>query len=164
MRNNWAFGIGHWALGPIRSANRYTTSHFSLPTPHSHAFTLLEVLLSILLLFPRGLALLKCDGSIKQDLSRYREKASILYRETPLLYADIRSLREKKRSLYDVTRFVKLRDDEIFWLKNLEGSVKVGKEEKKNLFQSEDLDLTYHTYPLKLYRGQEALTFIRVFP
>ncbi|WP_353661210.1 hypothetical protein [Hydrogenimonas sp. SS33] len=111
-----------------------------------------------------GLALLKFDGWIKQDLSRYRAKASILYQETPLLYANIRSLRERKRSLYDVTRFVKLRDDEIFWLKNLEGSVKVGKEEKKSLFQSEDLDLTYHFYPLKLFRKEEALSFIRVYP
>jgi Tfp pilus assembly protein PilV len=128
------------------------------------AFTLLEVLLSVMILFTMGLALMKFDGWIKEDVARYRDKAVLLYRETPLLYAPVQRIKKRQVSLYDTVRFAKLRDDEIFWLKNLEGSVTVGKERKKTLFQSGELDLTYRYYPVTLHKGRAAVSFIRINP
>lgn len=130
----------------------------------SRGFTLLEVLFSILLLFTMGMALLKFDGWIKQEMERSREKARLLYSATPLLYANIQSLKKKRTTLYDATRFMKLRDDEIFWLKNLDAEVAVGKERRNTLFESGDLSLTYRTFPLKLQRGDTAISFFRVLP
>ncbi|WP_457595730.1 hypothetical protein [Hydrogenimonas sp.] len=128
------------------------------------AFTLLEVLLSVLLLFTMGLALLKFDGWVKNELTRYRAKAAILANETPLLYTSPLQLKRGRISLYDVTNFLKLRDDEIFWLKGLEGRAIVGKERKKSLFQSGDLDLTYRYVPIRLERGDAAVPFVRLLP
>ena len=128
------------------------------------AFTLLEVLLSVMILFTMGLALMKFDGWIKEDVARYREKAAIVYRQTPLLYAPVRRIRKRQMSLYDATGFSKLRDDEIFWLKSLEGRVTVGKTRKKSLFQSGDLDLTYRYVPVALHRGETSVSFIRINP
>ncbi|WP_456451266.1 hypothetical protein [Hydrogenimonas sp.] len=130
----------------------------------SNAFTLLEVLLSVVILFTMGLALLKLDGWIKHDVTRYRDKAVLLFQETPLLYAPIRRIQKREVSVYDTLSFTKLRDDEIFWLKGLEGKVTVGKEEKKTLFQSGELDLTYRYYPVRLQRGETSVGFIRVLP
>ncbi len=128
------------------------------------AFTLLEVLLSIVILFTMGLALLKFDGWIKKDLFRYRQKAVLLYQTTPLLYASIQRISRKNVTLYDTVRFSKLRDDELFWLKSLKGKVTVGEEQKKTLFQSGELDLTYRYYPVRLQRGDTAIPFIRIRP
>ena len=130
----------------------------------SRGFTLLEVLFSILLLFTMGMALLKFDGWIKREMERGREKARLLYSATPLLYANILSLKKKRTTLYDATRFMKLRDDEIFWLKNLDAEVAVGKERRNTLFESGDLSLTYRTFPLKLRRGDTSISFFRVLP
>lgn len=127
-------------------------------------FTLLEVLLSIVLLFTMGLALLKFDGWIKEDLSRYRKKATLLYQTTTLLYASIQRISHRNISVYNTAQFRKLRDDEIFWLKNVKGRVSVGKEERKTLFQSGDLDLTYRYYPVFLEQGDTRLSFIRIKP
>jgi prepilin-type N-terminal cleavage/methylation domain-containing protein len=127
-------------------------------------FTLLEVLLSVLILFSMGLALMKFDGWIKEDMARYRDKAVLLYQDTPLLYAPILRIRKRQMSLYDTLSFRKLRDDEVFWLKGIEGKVTVGKAEKKNLFQSGDLDLTYRLYPVRLHRDGASVGFIRVLP
>jgi hypothetical protein len=129
-----------------------------------HAFTLLEVLLSVVILFSMGLALMKFDGWIKEDMARYRDKAVLLYQDTPLLYAPILRIQKRQMSLYDTLSFRKLRDDEVFWLKSIEGRVTVGKERKKNLFQSGELDLTYRLYPVKLHRGETSVGFVRVLP
>ncbi|WP_201353989.1 type IV pilus modification PilV family protein [Hydrogenimonas urashimensis] len=131
---------------------------------YCRGFTLLEVLLSILILFTMGLALLKFDGWIKEDLYRYRQKAVLLYQTTPLLYASIQRIRRKNVSVFDTARFTKLRDDELFWLRSLKGRVTVGKEEKKTLFQSGELDLTYRYYPLRLEQGETSVSFIRIKP
>lgn len=128
------------------------------------AFTLLEVLLSILILFTMGLALLKFDGWIKEDFGRYREKAVLLYQTTPLLYSSIDRLKRKNVTIYDTVRFTKLRDDEIFWLRGIKGKAEVGKEQKKTLFESGELDLTYRYYPIRLESEQTSVSFIRVNP
>jgi hypothetical protein len=128
------------------------------------AFTLLEVLLSIVILFTMGLALLKFDGWIKEDLSRYREKAVLLYQTTPLLYASIQRISHKNASIYNTAQFSRLRDDEVFWLKTLKGRVTVGEEETKTLFQSGELDLTYRYYPVYLEQDGTRLGFIRIKP
>ncbi len=127
-------------------------------------FTLLEVLLSVLILFTMGIALLKFDGWIKEDLAKYREKAVLLYQTTPLLYSNIRRLKRKQVTIYDTIHFSKLRDDEVFWLKKLKGKVEVGKEQKKTLFESGELDLTYRYYPVRLEHGEVGVSFIRVNP
>ena len=128
------------------------------------AFTLLEVLLSILILFTMGLALLKFDGWIREELFRYRKKAVLLYQTTPLLYANIRRVSRKNVTVYDTLYFSKLRDDELFWLKRLKGEVVVGEEQKKTLFQSGDLDLTYRYYPVRLQQDDTRVNFIRIRP
>jgi len=128
------------------------------------AFTLLEVLLSILILFTMGLALLKFDGWIREELFRYRKKAVLLYQTTPLLYANIRRISRKNVTVYDTLYFSKLRDDELFWLKRLKGEVDVGEEQKKTLFQSGDLDLTYRYYPVRLQQDDTRVNFIRIRP
>ncbi len=131
---------------------------------HSNrGFTLLEVLLSIFILFTMGLALLKFDGWIKHEMGRYREKALLLFTGTPNLYESRRS-RLKDESLFDTMKFEKLRDDEIFWLKSLSAKISVGKGEKRTLYQSGDLDLTYYLYPVTLKRNETQVGFIRVVP
>jgi hypothetical protein len=132
--------------------------------PVKRAFTLLEVLLSILILFTMGLALLKFDGWIREELFRYRKKAVLLYQTTPLLYANIRRISRKNVTVYDTLYFSKLRDDELFWLKRLKGEVDVGEEQKKTLFQSGDLDLTYRYYPVRLQQDDTRVNFIRIRP
>jgi hypothetical protein len=132
--------------------------------PVKRAFTLLEVLLSILILFTMGLALLKFDGWIREELFRYRKKAVLLYQTTPLLYANIRRISRKNVTVYDTLHFSKLRDDELFWLKRLKGEVDVGEEQKKTLFQSGDLDLTYRYYPVWLQQDDTRVNFIRIRP
>ena len=135
----------------------------SLPCRHP-AFTLLEVLLSIVILFTMGLALMKFDGWIKEDLSRYRKKAVLLYQTTPLLYASIQRISHKNVSVYNTAQFSRLRDDEIFWLKSLKGKVTVGEAETKTLFQSGELDLTYRYYPVHLEQDETRVNFIRIKP
>ncbi len=120
--------------------------------------------MSILILFTMGLALLKFDGWIKEDLGRYRDKAILLYQTTPLLYANIHRISRKNVTVYDTARFRKLRDDEIFWLRSLKGSVSVGEEKRKTLFQSGTLDLTYRYYPVHLQREKSRVDFIRIYP
>ncbi|WP_457592278.1 type II secretion system protein [Hydrogenimonas sp.] len=129
----------------------------------SRAFTLLEVLLSIFILFTMGLALLKFDGWIKSEVERYKDKSLLLYTATPNLYESRRS-GLKRDSLYDMTKFAKLRDDEIFWLKNLSAKIEVGKGKKMTLFQSGDLDLTYRLYPVAVKRDDVRIGFVRVVP
>jgi|GEM_PF-1243925 hypothetical protein len=128
------------------------------------AFTLLEVLISIMLLFTMGLALLKFDGWIKGEMERYRGKAFLLYRATPLLYANLHRIEKRDTTLYDTTRFTKLRDDEIFRLKNLKAKAILGKEEKKTLFQSGDLDLTYRLFPVRIEQDESSVNFLRLEP
>ncbi len=111
-----------------------------------------------------GLALMKLDSWIKEDVARYRAKASLLYRATPLLYASVRKIQKREVSVYDTIRFPKLRDDEIFWLKSLESRAVVGKEHRRTLFQTEELDLTYRYYPVKIERDGTAVQFVRVLP
>ncbi|WP_456323377.1 hypothetical protein [Hydrogenimonas sp.] len=130
----------------------------------SPAFTLLEVLISIMLLFTMGLALLKFDSWTKREIKRYSGKAILLYRSTPLLYANLHRIEKRDITLYDTTRFAKLRDDEIFWLKNLEAKAALGKEEKKTLFQSGDLDLTYKLFPVRIQQNGDWVNFLRIEP
>ncbi|WP_456402875.1 pilus assembly FimT family protein [Hydrogenimonas sp.] len=127
------------------------------------AFTLLEVLLSIFILFTMGLALLKFDGWIKNEMGRYREKAQLLFTGTPNLY-ESRKSSLRYETLFDTMKFEKLRDDEIFWLKNLSAKISVGKGKKRTLFQSGELDLTYYLYPVTVKRDDTQVGFIRVVP
>ncbi len=127
------------------------------------AFTLLEVLLSIFILFTMGLALLKLDGWTKSEVAKYRERSLLLYTSTPNLYESRRSTL-KRDSLYDMTKFTKLRDDELFWLKNISTKIEVGKGKKMTLFQSGDLDLSYMLYPVAVQRNDVRVGFIRVVP
>ncbi|BBG66533.1 hypothetical protein NNO_1830 [Hydrogenimonas sp.] len=127
------------------------------------AFTLLEVLLSIFILFTMGLALLKFDGWIKEEIGRYKEKSLLLYTSTPNLY-ESRKSSFKRDTLYDTMKFPRLRDDEVFWLKNLSAEVDVGKGEKRTIFQSGELDLTYRLYPVTVKRNGVKVGFVRVVP
>jgi len=129
-----------------------------------NAFTLLEVLLSVMILFSMGLALLKFDSWIKHEVERYRGKATLLYQTTPLLYGNLRQITKQGMTLYDTTYFQKLRDDEIFWLKGHHARITLGKEEKKTLFQSGDLDLTYKLFPLKINQEEHTVNFLRIEP
>ncbi len=129
-----------------------------------NAFTLLEVLLSVMILFSMGLALLKFDSWIKDEVERYRGKATLLYQTTPLLYANLRRIAKQGVTLYDTTHFQKLRDDEIFWLKGHHARITLGKEEKKTLFQSGELDLTYKLFPLKVKQKEHTVNFLRIEP
>ena len=129
----------------------------------SRGFTLLEVLLSIFILFTMGLALLKFDGWIKDEIGRYKEKSLLLYTSTPNLFESRRSSL-KKESLYDMMKFPRLRDDEVFWLKNSFAKIEVGKGEKRTIFQSGELDLTYMLYPVAVKRGDVRVGFVRIVP
>ncbi len=128
-----------------------------------HAFTLLEVLMSILILFTMGLALLKFDSWIKEEIARYKKKSLLLLTSTPNLY-ESRKNALKKDTLYDTMKFPRLRDDEIFWLKNMSSKVVAGESRKRTIFQSGELDLTYKFYPIILKRGDVKVGFVRVAP
>jgi hypothetical protein len=130
----------------------------------SRGFTLLEVLLSVLILFTMGLALLKFDGWIKEDVARYRDKAILLYQSTPLLFQDIHRIGRDSVNMFDATRFSKLRDDEIFWLKGIKARADIGKSQKKTLFQTGDLDLSYRLYPLRIENDTSSVGFLRIEP
>ncbi len=123
----------------------------------------MEVLLSIFILFTMGLALLKFDGWIKDEISSYKEKSLLLYTSTPNLFESRRSSL-KKESLYDMMKFPRLRDDEVFWLKNSFAKIEVGKGEKRTIFQSGELDLTYMLYPVAVKRGDVRVGFVRIVP
>lgn len=110
-----------------------------------------------------GLALLKFDGWIKAEIKRYQEKSKLLYTSTPNLYESRKSAL-KKESLYDNMKFPRLRDDEIFWLKGVSSKIEVGKGEKKSLFQSGDLDLSYMLFPVTVKRKESSVGFVRVVP
>ncbi len=130
---------------------------------HSRGFTLLEVLLSIFILFTMGLALLKFDGWIKDEIGRYKEKSMLLYTSTPNLFESRRSS-FKKESLYGMMKFPRLRDDEVFWLKRSSANIEVGKGEKRTIFQSGELDLTYMLYPVTVKRDDIQAGFVRIVP
>ncbi len=127
------------------------------------AFTLLEVLISIFILFTMGLALLKLDGWIKNEVAKYKEKSLLLYTSTPALYESRRSTL-KRDSLYDMTKFTGLRDDELFWLKSISAEIDVGKGKKMTLFKSGDLDLSYMLYPVAVKKESVRVGFVRVVP
>ncbi len=127
------------------------------------AFTLLEVLLSIFILFTMGLALLKFDSWIKSEVKKYKEKSLLLYIGTPYLF-ESRKSSLKRESLYEKMKFPKLRDDEIFWLKGVSVNVEVGKGKKSTLFQSGELDLTYMLYPVAIKKGETEVNFVRIVP
>ncbi len=129
----------------------------------SRGFTLLEVLLSIFILFTMGLALLKFDGWIKEEIGRYKEKSLLLYTSTPNLFESRRS-GLKKESLYDMMKFPRLRDDEVFWLKRSSANIEVGKGRKRTIFQSGEMDLTYMLYPVIVKRGDVRVGFVRIVP
>ncbi len=129
----------------------------------SRGFTLLEVLLSIFILFTTGLALLKFDGWIKEEIGRYKEKSLLLYTSTPNLFESRRS-GLKKESLYDMMKFPRLRDDEVFWLKRSSANIEVGKGRKRTIFQSGEMDLTYMLYPVIVKRGDVRVGFVRIVP
>ena len=129
-----------------------------------YAFTLLEVLFSIFILFTMGLALLKFDDWIGDRLQIDRQKARTLYRQSPLLF-DLRQGQKREDLPLDaVVSFRRLRDDEIFWLKNQRVRVQTGKAHKEILFQNGDIPLTYRLFPIRLGQGEGSVAFVGVVP
>ena len=135
-----------------------------MPGDNRYAFTLLEVLLSIVILFSMGLALIKFDTWITTDLHKQIEKAKILYTNTPFLYSRVDLLKNRSISLRNITYFQKLRDDEIFWLDSIETNIRVGKSEIVTLYESEDATLAFTLYPLWIQRGDTSIEFVKVQP
>ena len=128
------------------------------------AFTLLEVLISVMLLFVMGMALIRFDTWIHFDIGRYKEQATLLYRYAPLFYFSDRPMEAREISLYDATAFRKLRDDESFYLKQESATVSMGKEAVKTLFQNDEIDLTYRYFPMRLEKAGTSIRMIRIRP
>ena len=131
---------------------------------NSRAFTLLEVLLAVFILFTMGLALLKFDGWIGTRLDIQRQKARTLYIQAPLLFHLEKSEKHEDMSLYEIADFKRLRDDEIFWLKNRRAQAQTGKARKETLFQNGDMPLTYRIFPIRLGNGAGSVAFIGIIP
>ena len=128
------------------------------------AFTLLEVLFSIFILFTMGLALLKFDGWIGDRLQIDRKKARTLYRQSPLLLYLRQGQKREDLPLDTLVSFKRLRDDEIFWLKNQRARAETGKMRKEPLFQNGDMPLTYRLFPIRLGKGEGRVTFVGIVP
>ena len=97
-------------------------------------------------------------------MQRYRGKAQLIYQSTPILFQDLHAVGRDRVNMFDATRFAKLRDDELFWLKGIKARAVLGKSQKKSLFQSGDLDLSYRLFPLRIEHGKSAVGFVRIEP
>lgn len=122
------------------------------------AFTLLEVLISITLLFIVGVALIRGDVSIEKDFEKRYQSAKLLYLVSPIaMREDITEGIEKEWHLYDVFRFQRLRDDEIFKLKSVTIQTRRGKTQTRTLLDLDEKKLNYHVTPVLFIRHQGRL-------
>jgi len=122
------------------------------------AFTLLEVLISITLLFTAGIALIKGDVSIAKDFEKRYQSAELLYLVSPIaMREDITEGVEKEWHLYDIFRFQRLRDDEIFRLKSITIQTRRGKTQTKTLLDLDEKKLNYHVTPILFIRHHGRL-------
>ncbi|NPA29666.1 MAG: hypothetical protein GXO33_05720 [Epsilonproteobacteria bacterium] len=128
--------------------------------PAKKAFTLIEVLLAVLLLFTAGLALMKIQRRIVDDLQTARHKAVLLQTVTPVLSLPVEALRKRSTPLYRLVRFKTLRDDEIFFLKNLRITARRAKPRRETLFET----LRYNVWPVTVSDTKGTLRFIRITP
>ncbi len=128
--------------------------------PDKKAFTLMEVLIAILLFFSASFALIKVQQSIMAHLQKARKQSTLLPLATPLLTLPVDALRAKEEPLYRYVRFPKLRDDEIFFLKQTRLKASRAKPKRETLFET----LKYNVWPVTVTRKNAGIRFIRITP
>lgn len=85
------------------------------------AFSFVEVLVAVVLLFIALMALLKFDAFVKSDIEKSIERQKVLMISSGINHSD----EEGKIKLEQMFKFVKLREDEKRFLKDIEIEAKV---------------------------------------
>ena len=131
--------------------------------PSRRAFTLLEVLISVLLLFMMGAALLSLDNWIAKKSARDQADARLLHAVSPLLFQPPFAL-NTRLCLYDTLRFRRLRDDEVFWLKRLCFEARAGMPHRETLYDDEKNAPGFYYRSVILRSDTSHLRFLRMEP
>lgn len=127
------------------------------------AFTFLEVLVSVIVLFGMGMALLRFDAQAFWGISKYGAQNEALLIFSPALWqTNNKSLREYE--LYDITSFAKLRDDESTWLKGQTIHSERGEFRTKTLFEGSGTPIKFRAYDVTAGYKETDIPFKRIIP
>ena len=127
-------------------------------TKSKKAFTFIEVLVSVILLFIGLLALLKFDGFIKKDIEKSIKKHKVLMLSSAFNYSED----TRDSSLDKIFSFSNLRDDERELLKNTKVEIKRLKNEDFLIYDTGDKEYKIKVETMRYGVEDTNLIFYRV--
>ena len=122
------------------------------------AFTLIEVLVAVVILFTAGFALMRLYDQAARKAESARQKARLFFVSTPLLFSDPHFYKKRRVTADRLVRFKRLRDDEILFLRNLTLHGRLEKSRVESLYEG----LDYRIQPVAVQREKSEIRMIRV--
>jgi hypothetical protein len=124
-------------------------------------FTFIEVLVSILLIFVFGSAVINLDAFIKDDIQKNTTKHALILSSSALLHS--RKLDNKTNyRLYDFITFDQLDDDNMNFLKEFELSVDNIEHDPVKLYEEGDFTFTIEYYEQVIKKGDTGYKVVKL--